>query len=90
MVKTGHCCYQEVLRIPPKFVFQVQIGWWRPGLYSWFVCLWNDRFDGTPGFGVVGEYLGWWKKFEPIRDRWVCFGLLNFFSTETLDQEQPS
>ena len=56
-----------------EFVFQVQIGWWRPGLYSWFVFLLNDRFDGTSGFGVVGEYLGWWKKFEPIRDRWVCF-----------------
>merc|ERR1719328_26033 len=23
----------------------------------------------TVGFGVVGEYLGWWKKFEPLKDR---------------------
>ena len=45
MVKTGHCSYQEVLRTLPKFVFQVQIGWWRSGLHSWFVCLWNDRFE---------------------------------------------
>ena len=37
--------------------------------YTVGLFLWNDRFDGTSGFGVVGEYLGWWKKFEPIKDR---------------------
>ena len=53
------------------------------------VCLfWNDRFDRTSGFGVVGEYLGWWKKFEPMRDRWLW--LLNLFPLKPVPSGYPN